>query len=112
MIEGLWTVKFISSLNLWGGGVIVLTKEGRILGGDAGYYYIGTCAVTGNQIKGNVDIIQFDPQIISVFGEISNYRLTFDGTFEDNKFSAIAQSPEFPGHNLRIEGNKKADLIE
>lgn len=110
MIEGLWTVKFISSLNLWGGGVIVLTEGNRILGGDAGYYYIGTYSVTGNQVKGDIDIIQFDPQIMSVFGEISDFHLKFDGTFEDNKFSATAQSPEFPGYSLKIEGNKKEDL--
>jgi hypothetical protein len=112
MVEGLWTIKFISSLNLWGGGVIVMTKERRILGGDTGYYYIGTYTVTGSQIKGDVDIIQFDPQSISVFGETSDFHLTFDGAFEDNKFSAAAQSPKFPGHSIKIEGNKKADLIE
>lgn len=112
MFEGLWTIKFISSLNMWGGGVIVLTREGRIIGGDSGYYYIGTCTITGSQINGNIDIIQFDPQSISIFGELSNFQLTFNGTFEDNKFSATAQSPQFPGYSLKIEGNKKADLIE
>jgi hypothetical protein len=112
MVEGLWTIKFISSLNLWGGGVIVLTKEKRILGGDAGYYYIGSYTVTDNRIEGNADIIRFDPQYISVFGDVSNFRLTFNGILKNNEFLMTAQSPNFPGYSLKIEGNKKMDLKE
>ena len=57
MVEGLWTIKFITNVNTWGSGVLVLTKEHRILGGDAGYYYIGTYNMEATKITGKIEII-------------------------------------------------------
>lgn len=41
MFNGLWTVDFISTINRYGKGVLVLS-DGRLLGGDHGFYYSGT----------------------------------------------------------------------
>ena len=110
MIEGLWTIKFITNVNTWGSGVLVLTKGGRILGGDMGYYYIGTYNMVGTKITGKIDIIQFEPQCMSVFGDVSNFQLDFVGSLVDENFHATANSTSFPGNTLNIEGNKKEDL--
>jgi len=112
MTEGLWTIKFISSLNIWGGGVLVLIEGGRILGGDTGYYYIGTYKHQKDVIEGKADIIRFDPQSVSVFGKMPKFNIEFKGELKNNEseFSATATSRDFPGLSLRIEGNKKEDL--
>ena len=53
MIDGLWTVEFISTLNRSGKGVLVL-NNGKIFGGDEGYYYSGTYQTNGNKIEGKI----------------------------------------------------------
>ena len=112
MVEGLWAIKFVSSLNIWGGGVLVLTKDKRILGGDAGYYYIGTYSKENDEFRGNAKVIQFDPQSVSVFGNSSKFCIMLKGNLKNNdsEFVAVATSPDFPGHSLKVEGIKKADL--
>lgn len=40
MIEALWSVEFMSNLQGAGAGVAVF-ETGRVLGGDAGYTYVG-----------------------------------------------------------------------
>ncbi|MGD2095175.1 MAG: hypothetical protein PVH77_09245 [Phycisphaerales bacterium] len=114
MVEGLWVIRFISSLNMWGSGVLVLTKDKRILGGDEGYYYIGTYLTEKNEIRGNANVIQFNTQSVSVFGNSPKFCLMFKGNLKnnDNEFSAVATSPDFPDYSLKIEGVKKADLNE
>ena len=113
MVEGLWAIDFVTNINTWGGGVLVLTPEGRILGGDMGYYYIGKYDIHDDKISGTIDIIQFNPQCVSVFGDVSNFELQFEGSLDSkrNSFDATAESSQFPGGKLVISGRKKTFFI-
>jgi hypothetical protein len=108
-MDGLWVVEFASSLGLFGRGVMVLNGE-RVLGGDVGYYYSGQCTLEENRIKAQVDVIRFDPNAISVFGDIENFKLTFDGTINGCDFTAHAKSDSFPNMEMGIKASKKEDL--
>lgn len=109
MIDGLWTVEFISTINRSGKGVAVFTK-GRLLGGDEGYYYSGTYNVEGLRISGKVNVIRFDPQIISVFGNVDHFTLTFSGDFNDYHLSAAATLDDNPKYQIRFVAHKKEDI--
>lgn len=109
MIDGLWTVEFISTLNRSGQGVLVL-NNGRLLGGDEGYYYSGSCHITGTKIEGNINVIRYDPKIISVFGDIDQFALSFSGDINDYHLTVAAIIPNNPKSQIKIIGNKKEDM--
>jgi hypothetical protein len=107
--NGLWTVEFISTFNRAGQGVLVM-NGGRLLGGDAGYYYSGTYKVRGTRIEGNVNIIRYDPTHFSVFGDIDHFTLSFTGDIDDYHFTAAATIPTKPEFQIKFTGNKKEDI--
>ncbi len=109
MFEGLWTVEFISTENRFGRGVLVI-NSGRLLGGDNGYYYSGSYQITNNTIEGTVNVTRFDPNIISVFGDINRFSITFSGEISEYEFTAGASLINNPEYQIRIVGNKKEDI--
>ena len=70
MFEGLWTVHFNSNLQLFGSGVLILGHDKSLLGGDDGYYYTGRYEITDSKIKGELDVVRYEPGHISVFGNL------------------------------------------
>lgn len=108
MYDGLWTVEFASTMRL-GTGVIVL-NNGRLLGGDAGYYYSGRYRVNGNNVQGNIDVIRYDTRSISVFGDLDQFSLSFSGEISDYQFSLLASVVNKPEYKININGNKKEDM--
>ena len=109
MFNGLWTIEFISTMNRFGAGVLVL-NNGRLLGGDNGYYYLGNYEVKDNNVQGNVDIIRFNKNIISVFGDVDQFSLTFAGQIKPDSIEAVASFGNTPDLKIRIICKKKVDL--
>jgi hypothetical protein len=91
MMNGLWTVEFGSTLGMFGSGAIVLEK-GRVLGGDNGYFYVGTYKVVENVFHAEIDVTPFVVGIESVFNTLGrNLRIVLDGTLSDNGRNATAR---------------------
>ncbi len=109
MIDGLWTVEFISAINRYGRGVLVL-NNGRLLGGDDGYYYSRKYDITDNNIVCDVDVIKYDANSISIFGNVDQFKLTISGKIDDFQLSAIGSVANNHQSHVRIVGNKKENL--
>jgi len=107
MVDSLWTVHFGSNLKMFGNGVLILEDDKRLLGGDAGYYYIGKYELTGSKIMGELDVIRYEPSHISVFGNLGNFHLKFKGQLSEDEFTAVGSIPDIPGLELNIKGEKK-----
>ena len=107
MVEGLWIVYFSSNLEMSGNGVLVLGPDKSLLGGDVGYYYTGRYELTGSNIKGELDVIRYEPSYISVFGNLGNFHLNFEGQFSENKFTAVGSISNVPGLQINVRGEKK-----
>ena len=108
MYDGLWTVAFKTPIG-FGYGVVVL-NNGKLLGGDAGYYYTGEYTIDGGSFQGVIDVIRFDGSSISVFGDIDEISLSFSGSINEFEFSATASTPVSPGLQMSVTGNKKENL--
>ena len=107
--DGLWVVEFKSSAELNGKGVFVLNGE-RILGGDAGYYYSGQCKEVDGKVSGEINVIRYDHNSISVFGEIDTFTLSIEGTIDGSVIETSATSESFPGLVMQITGSKRENL--
>jgi hypothetical protein len=65
-MDGLWTAEFGSSTGIFGGGVAVF-RDGKILGGDATYFYIGEYSVKGKTFIATLRVSPFIEGAESVF---------------------------------------------
>jgi hypothetical protein len=57
MYDGLWTVEFGSMANRYGRGVLIFIN-GRLLGGDDGYYYSGNYEI--KRLQSEVKLMSID----------------------------------------------------
>jgi hypothetical protein len=64
-MDGLWTAEFGSSTGIFGGGAVFL--DGKILGGDATYYYTGEYTLRGNTLTATLTVSPFIEGAESVF---------------------------------------------
>jgi hypothetical protein len=65
-LDGLWTAEFGSSVGVSGGGVAVF-QDGRVLGGDDAYFYVGTYNLTGTSFKAVLRVSPFIEGAESLF---------------------------------------------
>lgn len=93
-MNGLWTVEFGSSAGIAGAGVAVF-RDGKIMGGDSGYYYIGEYRLDSNHIVGSLNVIPFAPNIQSVFGTTGRtLKLKLDGSLASPTSATLQGYPE------------------
>jgi|SRR5208283_745322 len=89
-MNGLWTVEFGSSNGEFGGGAAVFL-DGRILGGDGLYYYIGEYALEGKSLVATIRVSPFIEGAKSVFKTVGqDLTLKLVGAIT-SETSAIAQ---------------------
>src|SRR5437016_524087 len=69
MMEGLWTAEFGTSTGMFGGGIAVF-REGKVLGGDGTYFYIGEYKERGDTFVITLKISPFIEGAPSVFGTV------------------------------------------
>src|ERR1700761_8012634 len=100
-MDGLWTVEFGSSTGMFGGGIAVL-RDGKILGGDNLYYYIGNYTLSGKTFTALITISPFIEGAESVFKTVGqDLRLRLEGSLTSDT-SAIAQGHPEGGPELRF----------
>jgi hypothetical protein len=109
MFDGLWTVEFQTRINRYGRGILVI-NNGRILGGDDGYYYSGTCDITNNEFNADLTIVKYDANSISVFGDLDHFQLKINGQLDEYKFTATGTITNLPHMEIHLAGTKKEDL--
>ncbi len=110
MFDGLWVIEFKTDYD-FGYGVLVFNGS-QVLGGDFGYYYSGRINTTGN-MSGEVNVIRFNPNAASVFGDVDSFTLLLkDGTINENSFKANATVKGAEHLSIEISGKKKVDTDE
>jgi T3SS negative regulator,GrlR len=88
------------------GGVLVV-RNGRILGGDAFFYYVGNCNGSGGSWTGEFAIKQHTRSDLAkpVFGG-KEVTVTFSGTYDDTSADVQATSA---GGSYRVTMRRIAD---
>lgn len=78
MLEGLWSVEFVSNLNVVGAGVVVFETE-RLFGGDSGYFYVGHYSSKQGQLSGEAEITHYAGAANSIFGSTRHFKVQLTG---------------------------------
>lgn len=79
MIEAMWSAEFDANNTIMGTGVVVISN-GKIMGGDSGFTYIGDCSVSGGVVKARLRVKQYSniSGMVSIAG-LNDYTLTLTG---------------------------------
>jgi len=97
-MEGFWTAEFGSATGIFGGGVAIF-RDGKVLGGDGGYFYHGEYTIRGNTLQATIEVDPFIENYRSAFGTV-NQKLTLDlvGTLQDADHAVAQGHPKGMPH--------------
>ncbi len=111
MIEGLWSVAFVSTQENFGAGVVIF-ETGRVLGGDASYYYVGDYNVTNGELRANVHVTHFFGEPHSVFGNLRKFELSVSGRMppEGRTIEATGHLVQDPRQQIAFRFQKLEEL--
>ncbi len=109
MIEALWSVQFGSNLNDFGAGCVVL-ETGRVLGGDSGYYYVGSYKVENDVIAARIKVTHYSGELNSIFGNVREFELQVTGKPERNIFVLNGHVEGHPELKISIRLTRRAEL--
>jgi hypothetical protein len=102
-IDGLWTVEFRTNVGDAGFGTIVL-ENGRVAGGDGGYYYLGSYALDGEKITAEVKIQQYNGVYASRSESPETATLKISGNVQGTRMMVSGQVVENPELEIAIRG--------
>ena len=109
MLEALWSIEFLSNVGGFGSGVVVL-ETGRILGGDAQYFYVGSYSVENHTIRAKVKVTHYSGQPFTVFGQAKEVTLNLTGTPAQDTFEVSGTVSENPTLSISIRFTRRAEL--
>lgn len=108
-LDGFWIVKFTAA-QVYGSGVVVFSN-GKIFGGETGFYYLGTYEAEGRIVKARIIVRNFDCATPNGFGIAGDYEMDVSATLQDDRnANGTAVVSGHPQYNLGIRLVKKADL--
>ena len=94
---------------MFGGGVVVF-HDGKIMGGDGTYYYLGEYILRGNALQATLVISPFIAGAASVFRTVGhNVTLKLDGSLVDERrVTAQGFSNEMPNVKFGVKLTKRS----
>jgi T3SS negative regulator,GrlR len=108
-VEGFWTAEFGSSVGIFGGGVAFL-QDGKVLGGDNAYFYVGGYELHELAFKATIEINPFIQGVASVFNTVGQkFTLDLVGSLESqDRIVAQGQRRGMPGVTFGVKLTKRA----
>ncbi|MBD9569047.1 GrlR family regulatory protein [Ensifer sp. ENS08] len=108
MKNGLYRVHFQTPLG--SGAGVVHAVDGKMWGGDAGLYYVGSYTTAGDHLTAVVTTDRHTAHngVTSVFG-IDKATINLDGRVSGDNISAKGTSPQAPGINFTAELSRVSD---
>ena len=100
-LEQLWSVEFVSELSSEGGGVIVI-ENGKILGGDNNYFYIGSYDLKNNKFNATIDVKHYHGKCNPIFGELEEFILKLSGNSNEEEMLLVGNILEDPSRELHV----------
>lgn len=109
MLEALWSIEFVSSLGIRGAGVVVL-ETGRVFGGDAQYYYVGSFSVVSGVAEVEVTATHYAGTPWSVFGPSQSHTMRLRGAPARDTFDMHGEVVGRPGQQITLRLTRRAEL--
>ena len=103
-----WEHKKVTLLGMSGVGKSYLSTMLR--DGSNWFHYSGDYRIEGDTIQGKVAVTRYNQNIISVFGNLDQFSLSFSGQIKKDSMEAAASFDNMPELKVKIICKKKVDL--
>ena len=105
-IDGIWTSELYGPFGWESGGIFVI-ERGRVIGGDSRHYSLGTCVLSGTDVRAEL--------LVYYYGQVSDaareeFTTEIVGTLADGVIDGTVQRPDTPRFELQIRLTKRMDL--
>ncbi len=110
-LEQLWSIEFVSKLSSEGGGVIVL-ENGKVLGGDSNYFYIGSYDLKNNNFNATIDVKHYRGKFKPIFGKLKEFILRLEGPYDEEDMLLTGNLLEDPTRELHIRLKYHAEVFQ
>ena len=107
-LDGLWIAQFTGK-EVSGSGVVVFSN-GKLFGGETGFYYIGTYESDGKSVRRGGSFATSTLRFQVGLGYLVTTKWTFPPRFKDDKITGTAMIANQPQHSLGVRLTKKANL--
>jgi len=102
--SGFYKVNFTSPQSGIIGEGIAIVGEGKINGGDQGYLYRGSYYVTADKLSGTLNIKQWNPNVVSIFGPLREFDLNLAGrATADGRLTIEGNVTQQPDLRIKID---------
>ena len=108
MSDGIFEVSFRSSIQDFGGGLIVI-KDGSVNGGDAHFLYRGTFTESGGIAKATIKVDKWKAGNISVV-KIDNFQIEFTGSIANGLLNLSGHVSGQPTLTITVQGRKVGEV--
>ena len=108
MIEGLGIIQYVGVQGDDAG--VVVFVNGRVLGGDNAFAYVGEYTAHNNSLNARVHVSNFQPNISSVLGVQGDFDLQITAPITGNIIQGAASLVGQAGAGIAVRLTKKASL--
>lgn len=100
MQDGLYAVSFQTPFGA-GAGVIVKNAN-AVAGGDSAFAWFGEMNDKGSALAGTLKVVKHGDSMVSVFGPLNEFTLSYTGSFSGDTAELTATTPAAPGVSMTI----------
>ena len=101
-LEQLWSFEYISGLGSESGGVVVL-DNGKLLGGDNNYFYIGSYELVNTTFNATIDVKHYHGGYNSLFGKNNEIILELSGSYKHEEILLTGYILEDISENISVK---------
>ena len=109
MVEGFYTTTFKTHASVEGAGIVVM-KNGKLIGGDNAYKYVGDYKDHDGSVRVNVHATRFAPGV-SVFGDVDELKLSFVADLTDTGVCFKGTLLDSPNDKLEVYLCRQPEMI-
>jgi hypothetical protein len=110
MIEAMWSAVFDANNQMIGTGIVVISN-GKIMGGDSSFTYIGDCAVSNGVVNAQLRVRKFSnvPGIVSITG-LNDYHLSLSGQVGHDNMTLVGHPQSLPNVTVTVRLSRLEEL--
>lgn len=111
MIEALWSAEFKDANDLMSGSGIVIFENGKVLGGDSGFTFVGNYEIKDGIGYASIRVRRYSNTInMQSISGLDDYTLDAVGKIDRNHMIFTGTSKSVPGFTLNIDMVRRAEL--
>jgi hypothetical protein len=107
-LEALWSVRFSSNMGIHGGGVVVI-ENGKILGGETGYTYIGSMRADRERVIARMKVSKYMAEAAPIFG-MDHFEMELTGRPHESQIRFDGFVVGSPQHDISIDLVRRVEL--